>query len=123
MEGGEKREFRSMRLADENPLIRSMRLARKILSATPRKILWWEGIGQIETAKNQQQPLEEEAEGELSISFLSEASSGDASCRQVVDIVAGYNFAPRSIGIILLPFEILFFEILSCPPRNRKPRE
>jgi hypothetical protein len=39
MEGGEKREFRSMRLADENPLIRSMRLARKILSATPRKIL------------------------------------------------------------------------------------
>jgi hypothetical protein len=67
--------------------------------------------------------VEEAAEEELSISsFLSEASCGDAARKQDVDIVAGYNFAARSIGNILLPPEILFFKILSCPVRNRKPR-
>jgi hypothetical protein len=66
--------------------------------------------------------LEREAEGELSISCLIEASDKDAARRQVVDLVAICNFAAQSIGILSLLFEILFLEILSCPLRNRKPR-
>ena len=57
----------------------------------------------------------------MAISCLSESSDKDAARKQVVDLVAIYNFAARSIGILLLPFEILFLEILSCPLRNRKP--
>lgn len=66
--------------------------------------------------------LEEEAGGELSTSCLIEASQGDAVRRQYVDLAVGYNFAACSIGILSLPSEIFFVEILSCPLGNRKPR-